>query len=81
MHTKTIFQLYPPNTKVQTDNHTRTNSRWWYDPSIEGHIDLQIRTSGAIYIDNTLGSIGFLANSMDYLRTEHLYDCVDFYNV
>ena len=44
-----------------------------YDPSIEGHIDLETRSSWSIEVDHAAGSIGFLAKDKDYLHTEHLY--------
>ena len=60
------------NTEIGSQTRTKTA----YE--IEGHIDLEIRKSKSIIIDNALGSCGFLANSMNYLRTEYLYGLVHF---
>jgi hypothetical protein len=45
------------------------------EPSIEGHIDLETRSSESIEIDGAAGSTGFLANDRNYLYTEYLYAC------
>jgi len=50
------------------------------EPSIDGHIDLEIHSGDSINVDNALGSVGFLARGTDYLETEHLYDSLHFYN-
>jgi hypothetical protein len=41
------------------------------DPSVEGHIYLETRSSESVEIDKAAGSVGFLANKNDYLRTEY----------
>jgi len=46
------------------------------DPSIEGHVELEIKSNGVLKIDKVLGSVGFLAQDKDYLQTEHLYVCI-----
>ena len=50
------------------------------EPSIDSHTDLEIQSSDLNNIDNTLGSVGFLAQGMDYLQTKHLYNSLHFYN-
>ena len=42
------------------------------EPSIEGHVQLETRSSESIQIDVAAGSVGFLANDPDYLGTEYL---------
>lgn len=53
------------------DNHAR--AKMASEPSIDGHVDLQIQRGRPIVVDNILGSVGFLAQSTGYLETEYLY--------
>jgi len=41
------------------------------EPSIDGHIDLEIQSGDSINVNHALGSVGFLAHGTNYLETEH----------
>ena len=68
---RSIAQFYPlPNARDQSYNPVGRNVA--SDPSIEGHIDLETRSSRSIEVDHAAGSIEFVAKDRDYLCTEHL---------
>jgi hypothetical protein len=67
-----LRQTYPlPNPKTQSEN--RGSKKVASEPSIQGHVYLETRSSESVQIDVAAGSVGFLANNPDYLRTEYLY--------
>ncbi|KIM73277.1 hypothetical protein PILCRDRAFT_731139 [Piloderma croceum F 1598] len=64
---RTSIMFYPiPNERKELDS--RTNK-----PQIEAHIiQLDVYRSPSIVVDNTIGSLGFVANQKSFLCFEHL---------
>jgi hypothetical protein len=67
-----LCQTYPlPNSKTQSEN--KGSKKGASEPSIQGHVYLETRSSKSVQVDRAAGTVGFLANDRDYLHTEYLY--------